>query len=227
MEMFFLAGLPRTGSTLLSAILDQNPKIHAEGNSAVCQLMWDMQVSCETSAREQLAANYRTNTQNDLVSAIPRIYYKDTNADYIIDKCRSWTLPANMKMIKKYITNKPKVIVLTRPVDEIVDSFIKLRKKNNWQGDLRSDLLVPDSEPIMLSLVGVEWAKNNNDGEFLFIEYSDLVNYTDDVIKSIYNFFDIDFFKHDFDNVVNNHPENDEVYKLLGLHDIRRKVQKI
>ena len=34
-----LSGLPRTGSTLLSAILSQNPLIHAEGNSAVSPLM--------------------------------------------------------------------------------------------------------------------------------------------------------------------------------------------
>ena len=42
-----LSGLPRTGSTLLSAILYQNPKIHAEGNSGLCQLMWDLEVSCK------------------------------------------------------------------------------------------------------------------------------------------------------------------------------------
>jgi sulfotransferase len=226
MKMFFLSGLPRTGSTLLSAILDQNPKIHAEGNSAVCQLMWDMQASCETFAREQLLANYRTNTQNDLVSAIPEIYYKNSNTEYVVDKCRSWTLPANMNMIKEYISDEPKVIVLTRPIDEIVESFVNIRKKNNWKGDPESGLLDPDSEPIMRSLAGVDWAKNNNNGEFLFIEYSDLVGFTGDIIKSIYDFFDIEFFNHDFNNVVNNHPENDEVYNLIGLHDIISKVQK-
>ena len=41
-----LSGLPRSGATLLSAILDQNPEIHAEGSSAVCQLMWDVHKSC-------------------------------------------------------------------------------------------------------------------------------------------------------------------------------------
>jgi len=46
-----LSGLPRSGSTLLSAILSQNPLIHAEGNSAVCQLMWDMQMSCFNTSR--------------------------------------------------------------------------------------------------------------------------------------------------------------------------------
>jgi hypothetical protein len=58
-----MCGLPRTGSTLLSSILNQNPLIHAEGNSAVCQLMWDMEVSCNTSGQEQIKANKRENTR--------------------------------------------------------------------------------------------------------------------------------------------------------------------
>ena len=45
MEMVFLAGLPRTGSTVLSAVLSQNPDIYAGTNSPVCQLMIDADAS--------------------------------------------------------------------------------------------------------------------------------------------------------------------------------------
>ena len=76
-QMVFLSGLPRTGSTLLSAILCQNPNIHAEGNSAVCQLMWDIQQSCLTTASQQLAANNKIDVIHDLVSQVPNIYYKN------------------------------------------------------------------------------------------------------------------------------------------------------
>lgn len=224
MSFIALSGLPRTGSTLLSAILDQNPEIHAEGNSAVCQLMWDMQVSCETAASEQLAANNRKNTQDALASAIPAIYYRDVRATHIVDKCRSWTLPANMDMLKRYVRADPKVIVLTRPIDEIVRSFVQLRKANGWQGDLESDLLIPDSEPIMRSLNGVRWAQENNNGEFLFIEYANLVNDTIEVIASIYEFCEIEPFKHDLKHITNKHPENDLVYGLIGQHKIRSTI---
>ena len=77
-----LSGLPRSGSTLLSAILSQNPDIHAEGNSAVCQLMWDINKSCETTASEQLKANYREKTINDMVLSIPNTYYKNISKNY-------------------------------------------------------------------------------------------------------------------------------------------------
>lgn len=53
-KMVLLAGLPRTGSTLLSNILAQNSNIHIESNSALCQVMWDTKISCEENASEQL-----------------------------------------------------------------------------------------------------------------------------------------------------------------------------
>ena len=97
-----LSGLPRSGSTLLSAILSQNPLIHAEGNSAVCQIMWDTHTSCLTKAFEQLKANNREKTVFDLVSQVPHIYYKNIPEKIVVDKCRSWTLELNYKMFKHF-----------------------------------------------------------------------------------------------------------------------------
>jgi sulfotransferase len=219
-QLVFLSGLPRSGSTLLSSILSENPLIHAEGNSAVCQLMWDMSVSCETNSREQLIANNRFDTQRQLVSEIPQIYYQGTDRPVVVDKCRSWTLESNVRMIKEYICPDPKIIVLTRPIDEIVQSFIRLGKENNKVFKSK-ELLSPGSEPIMRSLQGVDWAKKNNAGEFLFIEYSDLVSYTQEIIASIYSFCELDYFEHDLSNIVNRSPENDSVYGLLGMHEVR------
>jgi len=154
-----LSGLPRTGSTLLSAILSQNPDIHAEGNSAVCQLMWDMQQSCNGSSQQQLIANNKYDTIHDLIASIPNIYYKNITKPTIVDKCRSWTLPDNMNMLCKYIDETPKVIVLERPLIDIVKSFVSLRLKNNWKGNPEDGLLDKWSEPIIRSYNGVKWAK--------------------------------------------------------------------
>ena len=221
-----LSGLPRSGSTLLSSILSQNPDIHAEGNSAVCQLMWDMQQSCHGNAQEQLLANNRYDTVKDLITSIPSIYYKDVKASTIIDKCRSWTLPDNMNMLYQYIDNEPKVIVLERPIIDIVKSFVSLRKENNWQGNLEEGLLDDWSEPIVRSLNGVKWAKENNKGEFLFIQYDDLVHNTKSTMNKIYEFCKLESFKHEFNNIVNKHPETDEVYGMLGQHNIRPTISK-
>jgi sulfotransferase len=221
-----LSGLPRTGSTLLSAILSQNPEIHAEGNSAVCQLMWDAQCSVLGTANQQLIASDRLDTGIELIKNIPNIYYKDITASTVIDKCRSWTLPDNMAMLNKYFEHKPKVLVLERPLIEIVRSFVALRQANNYQGDPEEGLLDTWSEPIIRSYEGVKWAKANNNGEFLFVQYDDLLHDTKGVIEKIYKFCELESFEHDFNNIVDKHPENDEVYGLLGLHDIRPTINK-
>ena len=220
-----LSGLPRTGSTLLSAILSQNPKIHAEGNSAVCQLMWDMQQSCQITAKEQLDANYRHDTAYQLVKAIPGIYYQNTTRPIVVDKCRSWTLPANVEILNRYFNNSPKVIVLVRPLVEIVASFMALRKENGLT-NLEERLLDDGSEPIMRSLAGVEWARNNNNGEFIFVTYDELVDDTSATLERIYEHCGWEPFKHNLDEIINHHKENDEIYGLNGQHDIRSQINR-
>jgi len=222
-----LSGLPRSGSTLLSSILSQNPDIHAEGNSAVCQMMWDLDQSCDINCKEQLVANHRQQTQLDIISAIPYIYYKNVSKPIIIDKCRSWTLPANLFLMQRYITENIKIIVLERPLVDIVKSFVNLRKENNWDGNLEKGLLDDNSEPIVRSLNGIKWAKENNgNNTFLFIQYDDLINNTKETINNIYLFIDEPIFEHDFNNITNKHPEDDKVYNMIGQHDIRPIINK-
>jgi sulfotransferase len=218
-----LSGLPRSGSTLLSTILHQNPQIHAEGNSAVCQLMWDMLQSCEQNCNEQLIANNRFDTTYHLVNQIPDIYYQNTTRQVVVDKCRSWTLPANQDLLRRFVTDTPKTIVLTRPIDEIVASFAALYKQNGREFD-ESVLLREDSEPLMRSLRGVEWAKQVNKGEFLFITYKELVDDTDAVLDSVYGFIGVERFEHNLNNIVNVLPENDAVYGLIGMHNVRQTI---
>lgn len=217
-----LSGLPRTGSTLLSAILSQNPEIHAEGNSAVCQLMWDMQQSVENS--EQIKASNK-NVLNALIKPIPHTYYADVAKPIVVDKCRSWTLPANVKMLNQYFDNATKIIVLVRPLVEIVASFMSLRKKNGWT-NLEAGLLDDGSEPIMRSLAGVEWARKNNNGEFLFVTYDELVDDTQTSLDRIYEHCGWQPFAHNLDNIVNPYKENDSIFGLTGLHDIRSQISR-
>jgi sulfotransferase len=229
-EFVFLSGLPRTGSTLLSAILSQNPKIHAEGNSPLCQLMWDVNQSLLIKCKEQLTACNRFDIIPVIMEEIPNLYYKNAIEPIIIDKCRCWTIPNNFEMIKKYISKEVKIIVLERPVVEIIQSFIKLFNKNVICTDKWEETIFRQgSDPIMKPLAGLMWAKNNNqNNNFLFINYDELVNNPEDTIKRIYEFCNWEYFQHDFENIVVKYPENDkEAYNLEGQHVIRQKIGKI
>lgn len=219
-----LAGLPRTGSTLLSAILSQNPEIHAEGNSAVCQLMWETQQA--VIENEQIRANNKLISILDpLVTQVLPIYYSDVTKPIIVDKCRTWTLPSNMDMLYRYFDDSPKVIVLVRPMVEIVASFMSLRQNSGWE-DLEARLFDDGSEPIMRPLAGVEWARKNNNGEFLFVTYDELVDDTKETLSRIYEHCRWKPFKHNLNKIVKNFSQSDEVYGLVGMHDIRSQISR-
>lgn len=220
MDITFLSGLPRTGSTLLTSILSQNPALHTQGNSAMCQLMWDMQVSCQNT--EQIENSPEITDR--LISAIPNIFYKDIDK-HIIDKCRTWTLPANLELIDKYITKSPKIIVMLRPVVEIVKSFIYIRTLNGWE-DPEYGLLDNATDPIMRPLGGVLYSRTINEGQFLYLSYKDLISSPQSTIDKIYDFCGWERFQHKFKDIHNPTPENDSVLNMLGLHDIRPTIEK-
>jgi sulfotransferase len=233
-----LSGLPRSGSTTLSAILDQNPLIHAEGNSAVCQFIWDMHQTGTVNAAEQLKGNNREGTLQDIIQQIPKIYYKDIPAgkEIVIDKCRSWTMPDNVELLKKYIDPKIKIIVLERSVTAIMQSFMKLYKKNNWSDakihEVLKAMLVPNQEPVMRSIMGINMARKlaakqkPEQQTFLFIHYDDFIAKPTETIDRIYAFCGWAPYAHRFDHIVNTHPENDDFYNLKGFHAVRSTLQK-
>lgn len=223
---YFVSGLPRTGSTLLSSLLSQNDKIYAGGNSPVCQLMWDMQVSVNTTSREQILANNKLNIANNMISNIPNLYYEDVKQGIIVDKCRSWTISENVNIIKKYITHTPKIIILIRPIEEIVNSFCDLYAKNNIKIDPNS-LLMDGSEPIMRSLNGIYNILQTEDKEnYIIISYNDLVSKTQHSLDAIYKFCGWDRFNHTFDDIITQYPEDDSVYGLDTQHYVRPTISK-
>lgn len=230
-QFYFLSGLPRTGSTLLSSILAQNPNIHAEGYSHVCELMWQS-FSCSLNDEKnnwgnEIVEAEREETIRYILKNIPNLYYSNINKSLIVDKSRNWTLPANLNLIKNFITDKPKIIVLVRPIEEIVASFVHLRKKNNWSQDsLFNDLLTAGTNPIMWPLEGAIWAKENNHGEFLFISYDELVFKTNTILTKIYDFCGWQKFEHNLQNINRPFVQKDEVWNLIGLHDVRQNIEK-
>lgn len=225
-----LSGLPRTGSSLLSAILSQNPHIHAEGNSPVCPLMWEM-CNSVTNCKEQFQANRKEHLVVEYIQHIPHFYYKGIQESIVVDKCRSWTHRPNFMMAKGCIDSNIKVIVMVRPIMEIVASFAKLYYRNGITGkSLETELqklFIPDSDPLMRSLQGVKWAREQNaPGTFLFVNYDDLVKNPSVTIKRIYDFCGWVYFDHEFDNIQVKYPEDDTIYGMNGYHHVRRTLGK-
>jgi len=232
--LHFIAGLPRSGSTLLSSILYQNPQIHTEGHSALCNVMWDTLGSLNTNPH--IVATGRNKTIKDIMSMLPKTYYMDVNRDVVIDKAFTWTLQGNIDMVKQYITPNPKFIVMERPVDEIVASFVNLMERNNSNGvfedgvqrfsgslrERREDAVRAEGSSLSADIRAYNNAKDHPDQSmFHYVSYKNLVEDTKQVLSGIYTFLELEEFPHDLDNIINHHGEDDSVWGLSGMHTIR------
>jgi sulfotransferase len=189
--------------------------------------MWDMKESCDINCREQLNAIGRFDeVKGELVSAIPDIYYSNVNNKIIFDKCRPWVIPDNITMAQQYISPTIKAIILVRPIDQIIKSFAKIYFNNGADSSVYNELLRDDSEVLMRSFQATLLAALSKDRNHMFISYDKLVERTDDVLSAIYEFIGEDSFSHNIRNVEQTVLEDDTVYGLSGLHDIRQNINK-
>jgi hypothetical protein len=190
--------------------------------------MWDAKNSCEKTSYEQLSASNKLYFKEDYLKSIPFIYYKE-KFPYIIDKCRTWTLEKNLKMIKEYIDPNPKIIVVIRPINEIVKSFEYITKNIDIPELKENKILRPGSEAVMLPLHGVISAAKNieNKNNLLIITYKNIVEKTSETIDSVYKFLEIPRYKHSFEKIEQKNKENDFVYGIPNLHEVREKIEII
>jgi len=82
-KIFFLAGFPRAGNTLLTSILNQNPDIGCTPNSITLEIIKDIFLLKQT----EVFLNYPDHCSLDnVLDAVYSAYYKDWNFKYIIDR---------------------------------------------------------------------------------------------------------------------------------------------
>ena len=104
----------RAGSNLLSSILNQNKLIYSEGISAMCRILWDfnLSISNDDTRGDLLAVNKNDDEKiKKIIKSIFDSYYEKENK-IIFDKSSSWTITENIKLLERYVTDKPKIIIL-------------------------------------------------------------------------------------------------------------------
>lgn len=233
-QYYFLVGLPRSGNTLLSSILNQNPRISVTANSIVPDILWNLHYEKENSLTFKNFPDHQS--YDDLMSSIFDCYYKNWKSEIIMDRS-NWGSPNNLKILEKYCPNKPKFVLLVRDVLEVLASFIKWSKENkpnfidnetnNAPIELKCDFLMrPD-----LQIVQEYTAIHNlyQKADCLLITYDQLVDSTKNVVNKIYDFIDIEYYDHNFKNLnqlkVNNILYNDIVVGK-NLHYVKEKIEK-
>ncbi|MFJ4143443.1 sulfotransferase family protein [Pseudomonas sp. NPDC089734] len=233
-DFHFISGLPRSGSTLLSAILLQNPRFHAGMSSPVSSLFASVLGQC--SAGSEYAPMIDMGMRRRLLRGIFDSYYADkADKSVVFDTSRGWCarLPALMDLFPQ-----SKVIACVRNVAWIMDSIERVYRGNPYEN---TKLFVDDVERNTVysrvetlaqrnRLVGFAWAalKEAYYGEhadsILLIDYDLLSQAPDRVMRLVYEFIGEPWFEHDFNNLSYDAPQFDDALGTSGLHKVRPKV---
>jgi sulfotransferase len=236
----FLAGLPRSGNTLLSALLNQNPDIYSTPLSPLPTFMWDLANGADNM--EQVNRNVENKIKTEIfLSSFMDNYYKEVEKPVVIDREKAWGTPANLGIVKKYITPTPKIIFTVRDVLEILASFVKmdaqyLKNDASSQGYYMSNYRSPkdlvcehmmapnsDIDKGLLSLASAFYPENA--GIFHIVEYNDLVLNPEETMNKIYDFLELPHYEHNFSKIEKVETDNDEVLGLpKDLHDVRKSL---
>lgn len=241
---YFMAGLPRSGSTLLSSILNQNPRLYSGPSSPVLPTMYAVENHLQN---DELFCGYPKPQQAySIISNVINHFYGDIEKPAIIDKNRAWT--ARVAHIEHYITKKAKIICPVRDIEEILTSMIMMIRRNPYK-DGNPKINFIDEQLIKLNIplndnnrceyiagkngiLGqslsaiIEGFEQGYVDRFHFVEYNDLVNNPKDTLKKLYEFLDEEPFDHEFNNIININRENDmDTYGIEDMHEVRSEIK--
>lgn len=233
-KIYFLSGLPRTGSTLLGSILSQNPNIHVTPTSPLCPFLINTN---ETFNVLNLQYTFdQIKISNRVYHAAIRDFYADIEKPIIFDKHRAW--PKHISAIQEYINPIAKVVCTIRPIAEIITSYLVLANKDesNFIDEHLNKIAYPVNNESRATLLWEEYLKvpyetmkegiSNNRDNLLLIEYLDIVYSPEKTIDKIYEFCGIDQHQHQFSNIENKCAEaKDEAWGLKDLHTIRPSLE--
>jgi sulfotransferase len=233
MRFHFISGLPRSGSTLLSALLRQNPRFHAGVTSPVASLVSSL--VDHFSVGSEWAPQVDVERRRILLRGIFDSYYSGIGREVVFDTNRSWTakLPVLLDLFPQ-----AKVIACVRNVGWIMDSIERLYQSNPYENTRlysndgerssvysRVDALAQRNRMVGLAFSALKEAYYGANGHaMLVVEYDMLTQRPAEVVPLIYKFLGEEPFAHDYDNLSFDTPEYDEGLGLKGLHKVREKV---
>jgi len=235
----FISGLPRSGSTLLANILAQNPRFHTTATSGIADIM--LMVRNQWDKLLEFQAHPNDDAKKRVLKGVFQAYFEDVEKPVVFDKSRAWV--AFLELLEYSIGYKPKILVPVRDVRDILASFEKLWRKNASTRQIpqeaanyvdfqtvegRCAVWMRGNEPVGIAYNRIKDAVvRGYTSQLYFVEFERLTRNPEDVMKEIYAFLGETYFKHDFNKVDQVTVENDTVYGIEGLHDIRNKVEPI
>ena len=234
----FLAGLPRSGSTVLASLLNQNSDIYVTPTSPMLDLLF---------LNEQAWRNCPSVIANPFPEQVPNISYAIINGcwqhiakDIIIDKHRAWG--RNVGAIEQIFGPDAKLIVTVRDIPSVLASFFTLLRKSEQKPHFIDAILIQKKLPLTdMNRADILWddfvydtwdsfktGYTSHRDKLILVDYDDLVNDSTKELSRAYEFLNIPFVEPDINNIECETKDDDLVaWGIEGLHTIRPQLKKI
>jgi len=244
-QFFFLAGLPRSGNTLISSILNQNPDIQVSPNSCLPDILSNLN---QIHNNDNLVRFPDHSSLDNLISSSFDSYYQNWEGKYIIDRA-PWGTPGNLELLEKYLNQDIKIIVTVRDIVEILASFVRLNPSKMLSEIYRIEIdmgcrfnqTYKSQEETVCELLMSPYAilqkclfsllnllKEENRQYLYLLEYNDLIKYPEKSTKEIYNFLKIPYYKQHNFNSISQYQVNNLTYKdieyVKDLHTVKPNI---
>jgi sulfotransferase len=234
----FMAGLPRSGSTVLSALLNQHPDIYASPQTDLLSILYELQEKIPTY--ESYKAGIMHEGYKKVIGSLANNFYSHIQKPVVIDKNRGWGTPYNWDNLSRYVNVNGKVILTMRPILEVLASFIKVAQANEkatgemtyfnndlWVSSYRSkvdaqvDNLMQTNGEIERAIFSIANLLKNHGDRVYVVWFNDLLESPQATMNGICDFLEVDRFDGNFDAIEETDSHDDIAgYGVVGLHDI-------
>jgi len=232
-QLFFLVAMPRSGNTLFSSIMNQNPDIGTTANSITLEIMKDLFLLKQTDVFQ----NYPDHKSLDnVLDVVFDTFYKDWNYKYIIDRGPVLT-PGNLMLMQKHYKRPFKCIILLRDLMDVLASYIKWfeneptafpNRYNCKNIEEKLSMIMNKEGAVAKDLEAIKNSYNYPD-MCHYIKYDNLVANPEQVISELYQFLDIPYHKHNFKSLkqfeVNGMTYDDNIVGNK-MHTIRTEIKR-
>lgn len=229
----FISGLPRSGSTLLSALLLQNPKFHAGMTSPLAPLFEGL--IGQVSVGSELSSLVTDAQRKRFLRGLFDSYYAEHTQEVIFDTNRAWTAQLHALMS---VFPEARVICLVRNVAWIMDSLERQFRQNPFENTrlfshpaeratvyTRLDALAGANRLVGFPLQALrEACYSEHADRVVIVDYDIFVRQPAEVMRLLYEFLEETPFEHDFNAVSYDAPKFDANMGLSGLHRVHSQV---
>lgn len=233
-KVHFISGLPRSGSTLLAALLRQNPRFQTDVTGPVAMLCGI--VHPKIGGNGEFATLFDERRCARMLRGIFESYYAHLpGSSVVFDTNRTWTGRAPLLGT---LFPECKIICCVREIGWIIDSLERLRVRNPLRlsklfADKPGDSIYTRVDGLMNSetgLIGASWSTlreawfSESAGRLIVIPYDVLVREPERTLRRLYKHLGEPYYEHDFKNVEYAAPEYDNNLGMPGLHTVHKTV---